>query len=164
MDKPKLKLTKTTTDLLLEGVSILAILLTFSLVTFYYNQLPDKIAHHFDASGKPDGFGSKTTLIILPIISLILTIFMLLLCKIPHLFNYPFTINNQNAEIQYRMSTKMMRSITMIMAVLFLDITYQTIRVALEKQGGLYVISILLFFVIIAILLVNYYYQAKKIK
>ena len=62
---------------------------------YYYPRLPDQVAHHFGASGRPDAFGSKMHFLILYIVTIAITAAMFLgfglaLPKIPNsLINLP---------------------------------------------------------------------------
>ena len=68
----------------------------------------------------------------MPIISLVLNTALYFLNKKPHLFNYVDKITAENAEENYRSSIKIMRFTGLVISILFLIITYQTIRLGLS--------------------------------
>lgn len=130
--KPKIKIPLTVTDKILEATGLL-ILMAFWIYTLsHYNQLPEIIPTHFDGSGKPDGYGAKWTIITLPIVSTILFIGLTVLTRFPHKFNYMATITQDNAEKQYKIMTKMLRMLNVMLLLVFFLLDYQTIRIALN--------------------------------
>ena len=62
---------------------------------------------------------------------------MTVLNRFPHLFNYPVTITEQNAEKQYQYAKTMLSTLKFTTIGLFLYIQLQTINVAKEMQVGL---------------------------
>lgn len=57
--------------------------------------------------------------------------------RVPHIFNYPTEIKPENAERQYRMATRMIRTLNVIIVCTFLYTSYGTIQNALGHQVGL---------------------------
>jgi uncharacterized membrane protein len=59
------------------------VLLLFAVSAFFYPQLPDKLASHWNAAGQADGYSSKFWgLFMLPIIAAVLTLFLLLIPRL----------------------------------------------------------------------------------
>ena len=59
------------------------VLLLFAVSAFFYPQLPDKLASHWNATGQADGYSSKFWgLFMLPIIAAVLTLFLLLIPRL----------------------------------------------------------------------------------
>ncbi len=59
------------------------VLLLFAVSAFFYPQLPDKLASHWNAAGQADGYSSKFWgLFLLPIIAAVLTLFLLLIPRL----------------------------------------------------------------------------------
>ena len=164
MDRPKIKLKLDKKDLAIIALTVLSVLVNFIIVFYYYPQLPNEIAHHFNGAGKPDSYGNKSFIISLPIIATLLSLFLIALCKIPESFNYLVEITEENAKLHYTLATKMMRFIALAISLLFLDLTYQTISVGLKIREELSVISVLLFLVLISVVLGVYIAKSRKIK
>jgi uncharacterized membrane protein len=102
-----------------------------------YNQLPDTIPRHYNASGEPDGFSAKSILFILPMVAMATYLIMTIGLRFPHIFNYPVEITAKNAERQYRNAILMMRVIKTLIVVMFGYLTYATIQTSLGKMHGL---------------------------
>ena len=117
--RPKLKITFGTAEKTLLVLSIAAHLLLWAVVVFAYSKLPEIVPTHFNFKGEADQYGGKGTLFLLPAISLVLTISFLLLSRIPHVYNYPVSITKANAGRIYRLGTRLMLSITLMLNLLF---------------------------------------------
>ena len=100
-------------------------------------ELPEIIPTHYNATGKADGFGNKSNILVLPIISTVLFIGLTTLNKYPHIFNYPIEITEQNALHQYTNATRMMRVLKLVIVVIFGLIVFKTIQNVNGNADGL---------------------------
>lgn len=145
--RPRIKIPFTRTDRFLEfsGWAILAILWVF--VLFNYSALPDTIPTHFNASGKPDGFDKKISILLIPAIATIFYVGLTLLNRVPHIFNYIQEVTFQNAREQYRRATLIVRYLKFGLVILFGFITHQSVQISLgrEKDLGSWVLPLILF-------------------
>ena len=162
--RPRLNLTFTTTDYILEVIGWLTLIAIWFWVFVNYQDLPSIIPTHFNGAGNVDGTGPKSTIIWLPIVASILFIGQTVLNKFPHLFNYLSEITEENAEAHYQLSTRLMRYLKLFINILFFAITFETIYVALHHKNifGFWFLpaTFLLTFVPIIIYLI----QASKIE
>lgn len=108
-ERPILKLPLSKLDKFLELMSFSLFIVLWSLCIFELLSLPNIIPIHFNFSGKPDNYGSKYTLLTLPLVMSLVAILFTYLSKRPHIFNYPSKITNENAEKQYRTAVQMLR-------------------------------------------------------
>jgi uncharacterized membrane protein len=136
-NRPILKIALTSADKLVETLGWVAVLAIWILTITNYSNLPDKIPTHFNASGEPDGFGGKATVLTLPIVSSVLFIGMTILNKYPHLFNYPIKMTADQALEQYTNATKLIRYLKLSIVVIFGLIVLQTIRKVNGEADGL---------------------------
>lgn len=137
MPRPIIKLQKDRLDQMLEGIAILFVLVMVCLPLVAFQELPETIPTHFNASGEADGYGSRYTLLILPVIGSLMFAGLLVLNKYPHVFNYPEEITEANAAKHYRNGTKLIRWINLIIVVSFSFIEWRVIRSASQGQGSL---------------------------
>lgn len=135
--RPKLNIKLTLLDWIIELVALVSVILLLILPIYYYDILPDKIPRHFNAQGKPDAYGNKSSLWVLPVISVLLYLFMTIINRFAHTFNYPQKITAENAQKQYRMATRMIRIVKAIIGVGFPFISFRTIQIALGKRAHL---------------------------
>lgn len=146
--RPRIKLPLTSGDWIIELIAIVFLVFLFILPLRYYTDLPDKIPAHFNAAGSVDSYGSRATLWLLPGIGFALWLIMTILARFPYIFNYPVNISSDNAEIQYRLSTRMMRVLKTVILIMFSFISYRTIKIATGNSEGLGVVFLPLFLMI----------------
>ena len=126
--RPRIKLQLKQTDKIIEIVGWISVVGIWALPLINYFDLPEIIPIHFNGAGKADGFGNKTHIFILPIISTLLFIGLTILNKHPHIFNYPSQITKENAVDQYTNATRMMRVLKLVIVLLFGLIVFKTIQ------------------------------------
>jgi len=135
--RPRIKLQLKQTDKILEIVGWVSVFGIWALTLTNYSILPEIIPIHFNGAGKADGFGNKTHIFVLPIISTLLFIGLTILNKHPHIFNYPSQITKENAVDQYTNATRMMRVLKLVIVVLFGLIVLKTIQIVNGHADGL---------------------------
>ena len=135
--RPRIKLQLNQTDKILEIVGWISVVGIWALPLINYSILPEIIPIHFNGAGKANGFGNKTHIFILPIISTLLFIGLTILNKRPHIFNYPSQITKENAVHQYTNATRMMRVLKLVIVLLFGLIIFKTIENLNGNADGL---------------------------
>jgi uncharacterized membrane protein len=162
MNRPKLKIQLSLSDKLIEGAGWVLLFFFWGFTLVQYSYLTDTIPVHFDASGKPDGFGGKGSIWDLPIVATVIFTGLTLLNKFPHIFNYPTQITPENALEQYQMATRMIRFLKLVLVVIFNLIAVQTIRHAKgETEGlGIWLLPLTLGLIFIPL----FYYLGKAMK
>lgn len=165
-DRPKRKVELSFTDKLVEWLGWFALVATWGLTILHYPQLPDTIPTHYNAAGQPDAYGSKNSLLALPVVATVLFVGLTILNRFPHIFNYPATITNHNALQYYTTATRLLRYLKLIVVAVFGFIVYTTIQLAQGKAEGLGVwflpLAFCLFFVPIIFALTKSYLKASK--
>lgn len=137
MPRPKLNIPLTATDKIVEALGWAVVIALWALATYSLARLPNTIPTHFSASGTPDGYGDKYTLLTLPLIATVLFSAITVLGRFPHVFNYPTQITAENALRQYTAATRLLRYLKLIVAVIFFAIAQQTIATATGGSSGL---------------------------
>lgn len=135
--RPKLKITWDLMDWVLECMGLACLVLLISTPAYYYADLPDSIPTHFNAAGEADGFSNKSSIWSLPILGWVTYSGMFILNRFPHIFNYPTPITAENAAHQYRIATKLIRSINFLIAGSFWYIVYSSVTTAIGESSGL---------------------------
>lgn len=136
-ERPRIKIRLAAFDIALESFGWLSLLALWILVLTSYSNLPDSIPTHFNGSGQPDRYSSKGNIFTLPILASILFLFMTLLNKMPHVFNYLVEITPENALGQYTTATKMIRFLKVAIVLIFGFITLETIQSSTGDSPGL---------------------------
>ena len=136
-ERPKIKLIPTSADKLMELLGWIMLLAIWGLTITHFSDLPDTIPTHFNATGEADGFGSKASIIGLPLIATLLFIGLTVLNRYPHIFNYPSPVTQDNALRLYTLATRMLRYLKLVLLVVFGGIELMTIQHATGKGAGL---------------------------
>ena len=136
-ERPVLRIKLTSADKLLEVGGWIILSLLWVILILKFTNIPDTIPIHYSVTGKPDSFGNKTTIFLLPILGTILFAGMTILNNYPHVFNYPTKITNQNAERQYTIATKLIRYLKFIIVLTFSFIVFMTFQKVNDKLSGL---------------------------
>lgn len=163
-DRPQINLSFSPFDKWLEVLGWLALLVIWVFSIYQYFTLPDEIPIHFSFSGEPDNFGSKGFILSLPVIASILFLGLTALNNYPHLFNYPSEITEENAEIQYRLATRLIRMLKFSIVLIFLILA---IKVSLTTKNDFVALDSFLMPVILGLVFVpigRYLYQLSKVK
>jgi hypothetical protein len=148
-----------TIDYVLELLSLLSVLCTIVLFVIFWIEAPKSIPIHYNIYGIADRFGNKTTLIILPVMSVVTYAGLTFLNKFPYIFNFPVKVTEQNRLILYKNTTKMVRWNKLIICLLFAVIVWQQIGIIRNHYNKLNNISI---FILIAYLILCFIFFAIK--
>lgn len=130
-NRPILKLPLTAFDRSIEVLGLLLLIGFWIFTVKFYHLLPEIIPTHFGGGGEPDGFGSKVTILGLPIVSTVLYLMLTIFSCYPHKMNYSATITAENAELQYRIMTRMIRILKVFVLLIFWMLDYKTVQIAL---------------------------------
>jgi uncharacterized membrane protein len=163
--RPRIKVQFETIDIIIEFISITLLIAMWCYCVINYMDLPDTVATHFDGVGKPDGYGSKLTIWIIPIISTAIYLGLLILNKYPHMHNYMVNINSENVLKNYRFSTRTLRVTNLLCALLMTYITYMIVESALGKQfnlGAWFVPIVVSSSIVLPIVLIVYMKKLNK--
>ena len=136
-ERPKITLVPSTADKLVELLGWIILLALWGWTFSHYSTLPGTIPTHFNAAGEADGFGSKASIIGLPVIATLLFIGLTVLNRYPHSFNYPTAITQDNALRLYTLATRMLRYLKLVLVLVFGGIEFMTIQNATGKAAGL---------------------------
>ena len=112
------------------GLIALAVMIGYPLV--FYSQIPERIPIHFNLFGEADGYGSKSVIWILIGIGFISFIGLNAILKIPHEYNYPVKVTEENAQVLYRMTQHYMIILKVVFVILFSVITILIVETGIQ--------------------------------
>ena len=110
----------------LAGLLLLVLLWVTAFV--FIPGLPERIAVHFDASGRPDGFGQSAIAWSLPVVSSVLFVMLAVVGRNPGWLNYPVKITLENSGYQYALAANLLRLLNAILQGIFLGLLWITIE------------------------------------
>ena len=149
-------------DWVLEGLGLIFLIVMFVMTAQQYSSLPAQVPIHFNAAGVADNYGSKNTVWLMPVLSLVMYLGLSALQRYPHVYNYPSEVTEDNAPRLYRLGVELIRSIKTLIMLTFLFLNYKIIVSGNEESTGLgtYFLPILL--ISFTILLVHHIWQVRK--
>lgn len=115
---------------LLEIASVLMIAATFGALILTWNRLPPTVPIHFNFSGKPDAWGSRAVLWIMPAMAAALYGTLTWGARVPQKF-LSVKISPRNSQAQYAIAVAMIRWMKAVVAAMILVLTLQGVRVSL---------------------------------
>lgn len=124
--QPKIRFALTVADKAIEAIGWILLLLLWGFVLTIYSSLPEIIPTHFNTSGIADGFGSKDTIFLLPVVGTFVFILLTVINYFPQSFNYIVAITPENAERQQRNATGLLRSLKCMLLIIFITLVYYT--------------------------------------
>ncbi|WP_338732063.1 hypothetical protein [Mangrovimonas cancribranchiae] len=165
MQPPKIKIAKTPFDSIIEIITLCFLIISVAIITYYDAQLPNQVPIYFNWPSKDiNGMGAKNLLWVSPIICGIIYLAILKLNQYPWIFNYPTTLTQDNAKQHYKLSTRLLRWINLIVAISCLALTFATIATILYPRLNIDNYLFPTFPILFILPLLVYLIQASKIK
>lgn len=162
--KEKSNVPKSLLEKILGTLAIFEVIFIWIYLGVSWSGLPSKMPTHFNFAGEVDAWGSKGSLLLVPIIFTILYFVLVVVSKFPQSFNYAVEITKENKERQYKNACEMMAWLTFYIATLALYIEFQSIQVANGNSGGLGFMFVIIEMVAIFGTLGFYIYRMIKLK
>jgi len=119
----EIKIKRNALDIIELIVSLLCLVGVVVYLIVMWSRIPDQIPAHFNAAGKVNRWGSKSELIVLPIISWVLYGFITLVERYPQAWNTGVTVTEKNRARVYRILKNMIAVIKMLLLAVFASIT-----------------------------------------
>lgn len=164
-NRPNLKIPVSKLDITIEILVLTGLVAMAILVLSNWGRLPQLVPTHFGLSGEADAWGSKNSILILPLLSVIIYGLLTVFSRLPRLMNYPVVITEENAKREYILGKLFLNVLKLVMVWLFYFISSATIRVALGLQsqlGGLLMAFLIIILLVTVIYFVLSFKFAKK--
>ncbi len=166
--KPTVKLSLSSADKIAEVLCLLLLICMWLFAVYCYYTSPRIIPIHFNASAKPDNYGGKAALFLLPGIVTFLFLFLTLLNRLPAIYNYSVNITQENALPFYTNATRMVRylklSLIAVFWIIILSVYLAAKGVAEELQKWtLPVILVLIFLPTVYFVIKSFRVKNRKI-
>lgn len=131
--RPVLDLARSPWEWVLEVVTGVGMIVCVGIVVQAWEALPERIPIHFGISGRPDGWGSKEAIALLPVVGLVLEGVLTLVNLYPHTWNYPVPITEENARVQYQLGRSLLVWMKAELIWLLALILWQQVQVAVGQ-------------------------------
>jgi uncharacterized membrane protein len=137
LERPKITITPSPFDKTLDISSTVLLFVIWALTIVAFIQMPETIPTHYNGSGKVDDYGSKLSILMLPVIATAVYWGITILNRYPHIFNYPADITEENAEVQYILATRMLRFVKLAIIIIFTELVLSTYLISIGILDGL---------------------------
>lgn len=144
------------------GYSVFLGCVVYAIIMF--GKLPDEVPTHFNINGEADGWGSKYTMIVVPLIALVVCLPLEALEKRPHLHNYPAFFNEENAEKLYSISMRTLNFVKNGTLLLFGLILVEMVLAANQNSFGFRMWSIIVVLALLFVPIVWHLYSLQQVK
>jgi Protein of unknown function (DUF1648). len=124
----------------LEGITLLALGLHTSvtiLALFGNERLPERIPLHFDAMGRPDGWGSPAMLLLLPAVTLMIYLLFTVVSSFPGSFHFPVRVTILNRQRMQDLALDLMAWLKVEIVSLLTWMQWMTIELARDPSKTL---------------------------
>ena len=115
-------------DRIVEGLCLALLCASSIYLVMMWKQIPKEIPAHYNAIGEVDRWGDKGELLIMPIMSWILYLFITALEAFPQIWNTGVTVTEQNKERVYRILKNMIGTVKFLMVGFFAIISFYQIK------------------------------------
>jgi uncharacterized membrane protein len=134
--RPRIELESGPIDRVLEVAGWLCLAGLWAYTLMGIQSAPETVPTHFDGSGTPNDYGSRWSLLILPAIGTFVFLAMTVIRRFPHLFNYGLKITRKNAAYQYRLASRFLRLLKLLVLVVLGLVVRLSIHAATPSSGS----------------------------
>ena len=151
-NKERIKVCRTTEGTIFEIVLVVMLVVIGALIAMMYADAPDVVPTHFGPSGEPNGWGSKSGVLIPCLVITIASIFLMVSAYFPHKINIPVEVSTPR---QWALVVRLVRVMALEMALLTLSIATSSLLVdhhttwLIMAVTGLMFITVIIFCVLI---------------
>lgn len=135
MIKTKKDIPITTFEKILQVLCGMVILYISLLIALRYVELPDTIPTHYNAMGEVDRWGSKSTILILYAVSLLMYTGLTVLERFPQMYNYPVQVTEKNIKMQYLLARSLITILKLGTTIIFMLIIVSGFRDQTENTS-----------------------------
>ncbi len=114
-------------DIILNALCLIMLIGTIIFLIIVWYKIPYKVPMHHDFAGNINRWGSKSEVIILPVMTWIMYVFMTTIEKFPQVWNTGVQVTKENREIVYSILFHLISTIKFIVVCVFTYITVQTV-------------------------------------
>ena len=107
------------------------------LVAIPWASLPDQVPTHFNAAGEVDDFGSRSTLLVIPLIGIAIFVLLSWAERNPSKLNYSIKPTEENRNRLYRLGSDLALYLKVITTATLCYITYSVVQSARGSEQGL---------------------------
>ena len=152
-DIKSVKVHRTTEGTIFEIAFAIVAIVVWGLAIWMIHQAPDIVPTHFDASGKPNAYGSPSGIVIPSIILTIVAIGLMVTAYFPRYINMPFKITNIR---QVKLAIRQIRVMGITLLLMSLAVAYMMLGMGSPSPTPIIAVVALIFLEIIIFTILIY--------
>ena len=162
--RPRIDVPKTLPDYIGQVLAFGGTAAGVMLLLIIWGDLPEEIPRHFGITGHPAEWSDRWSAVVGIAIAVLIYVGLTLLARVPHIYNYPWPITEQNATIQYRLARSLVIWLNAVCVLMMVSIVWSQARVALGDTDRVNPFMIMGFIIAIHVVLVLFVYRAYRCK
>lgn len=123
--------------LLREVLALAGLLCQLVVVWTAWPAVPSRVPTHFGITGRPDAFGDKSSLFLLPTVTVALYTLLTVLSFFPQTFNYPVRVTDENRTRLHALGVSLLGWLKAELVWIFACLCSNSIAVAEGRAAGL---------------------------
>ena len=120
-----------------QAAALLVLVLWLTYVAQAWSSLPERVPVHFGPHGQVDRWGGRSNMLLLPVLGTISYALFSLLERVPHIYNYPVRVTEQNAAELYLAGRRLLLGVKLILVSSFAYLFYASVHVARGEADAL---------------------------
>ena len=124
--KEKLKFTEF--QKILELLAVIVLVIMFGYLISNWSSLPERIPSHYNAAGLIDGWGSKNSLLLFPVICLVMYMLLTVVSFFPKTWNVPVKLTDENRDRVYTVTRSLLCVLKLVLLLTFTFIEISMIK------------------------------------
>jgi hypothetical protein len=126
--RPILTVPQNPQTLFLDWFTLVGLAALWAIAIHAWVNLPEYIPIHFGNDGRPDRWGDKGWIWLLPSLGTLQVLFLTVLRRFPHTFNYLVPITEENAAYQYAIACSLLNWLKAQLVWFFAYIEWQMVQ------------------------------------
>ncbi len=160
--RPRIDVPKTLPDYFGQVLALAGAGSGLLLILIILGALPEQVPGLFGITDDPAEWSGRWSAAVGVVVALVIFAAMTVLARVPHIYNYPWSITEQNAAIQYRLARSMVIWLNALSVLMLLSIVWSQVWVALGDLEQVNPFMIMGFIIVIHTVLVLFVYRAYR--
>jgi uncharacterized membrane protein len=135
--RPEILVRRSRAERVMQVAAVGCLVTLLAYAAYVWPDLPARVPTHFGFAGPPDAWGSRASLLALPLMATVFFLALTFLERIPHHYNYPIEVTAANAPRMYALGRRLVLSVKLMLVLVFGFIFRTSADVALGKASGL---------------------------
>jgi hypothetical protein len=160
--RPVIDPERTPWDRVAEFLSLLAVAWLVLMPLLGWSAIPEQVPRHFEFTGTTTAWTGRISIIFPVLIGVAMYAGLTLLNRVPHIFNYPWPITEQNARTQYQLARSMLSWLKLVVVTMFAYLTWGIVSVAEGERDRLHPLAVMGFLLAVHLLMAIFIYRMYR--